>query len=68
MDIQQYWNACINQDADKIKLFFHENASVNWHNTNERFTVDEFIKANCEYPGQWKGEIFLSRNLFYRDT
>ena len=30
---------------------------MNWHNTNEHFTVDEFIKANCEYPGQWDGEI-----------
>ena len=30
---------------------------MNWHNTNEQFTVEEFIRANCEYPGQWDGEV-----------
>ena len=30
---------------------------MNWHCTNERFTVDEFIIANCEYPGEWEGEV-----------
>ena len=25
--------------------------------TNEHFTVEEFIKANCEYPGEWDGEV-----------
>lgn len=23
---------------------------------NEKFTVDEFIEINCNYPGKWKGE------------
>lgn len=26
-------------------------------NTNEHFTVEEFIRANCEYPGEWDGEV-----------
>ena len=30
---------------------------MNWHNTNEQFTVEEFIRANCEYPGRWDGEV-----------
>ncbi len=30
---------------------------MNWHCTNEHFTVDEFIIANCEYPGEWDGEV-----------
>lgn len=30
---------------------------MNWHGTNERFTVEEYIRANCEYPGTWDGEI-----------
>lgn len=29
---------------------------MNWYNTNEHFTVEKFIRANCEYPGQWDGE------------
>ena len=57
MDLNSYWDAVLKQQAQKIRCFFHEDAYVNWHNSNEHFTVDEFIKANCEYPGEWDGEI-----------
>lgn len=30
---------------------------MNWHNTNEHFTVEEFIRANCAYPGEWDGKV-----------
>lgn len=40
-----------------MRRFFHEDAYINWHNTNEHFTVEEFIRANCEYPGSWDGKI-----------
>ena len=55
--INHFWLAVLNQDRDSIKKFFQDDAYVNWHCTNERFTVDEFIRANCEYPGKWNGEI-----------
>lgn len=57
MDIKAFWDAVLRQDADAIREYFHPNAWVNWHNTNEHFTVEEFIRANCEYPGQWDGEV-----------
>lgn len=57
MNLQKYWEAILRQQPHKMKLFFHEEAYINWHNTNERFAVDEFIKANCEYPGGWDGTI-----------
>lgn len=57
MNIKEFWNAVLKQDADKLKTFFKETAYVNWHCTNEHFTVDEFIRANCEYPGEWDGTI-----------
>ncbi len=57
MEIQKYWRDVLHQDAKALKGYFAENASIRWHNTNEQFTVDEFIKANCEYPGAWNGEI-----------
>ncbi len=57
MDIVAYWKAALTQNDDEMKAIFHEDAYVNWHNTNERFTRDEFIRANCEYPGSWNGEI-----------
>ena len=34
MDLYKYWEVTVKQDADEIKAFFHENAWVNWHNTN----------------------------------
>ena len=57
MDILSFWNAVLRQDANAIRTYFHSDAWVNWHNTNEHFTVEEFIQANCEYPGEWDGKV-----------
>lgn len=57
MDIRAFWAAVLRQDAAAIAAFFAPGAWVNWHNTNEHFTAEEFIRANCEYPGQWDGEV-----------
>lgn len=57
MDIYGFWDAVLRQDAEAIRSYFHPAAFVNWHNTNERFSVGEFIRANCEYPGDWEGEV-----------
>lgn len=57
MDIQAYFHAVIEQDAEALRGFFRPDAVVRWHASNELFTVEEFIRANCEYPGQWAGEL-----------
>ena len=57
MDIKVFWNVVLKQNAEKLKTFFKDTAYVNWHCTNEHFTVDEYIRANCEYPGDWDGTI-----------
>lgn len=57
MELKNYWKAVLEQNAGTIRDFFHENAYVNWHCTNEHFNVEEFISANCEYPGSWDGEL-----------
>jgi len=57
MNIKQFLSAVLAQDENAIRKYFHDNAHVNWHCTNEHFTVDEYIKANCDYPGDWHGEI-----------
>lgn len=57
MDLRGFWRAVLEQNEDALRAYFHENAYINWHCTNERFNVDEFIKANCEYPGSWDGEV-----------
>ena len=57
MDIQAYIRAVLNQDAASMHSFLHEKAAVRWHCTDECFTAEEYIHANCEYPGEWDGEI-----------
>ena len=57
MDIYGFWKSVIDQDEQKIRTYFIEDAYVNWHCTNENFTVEEFIRVNCEYPGVWEGEV-----------
>ena len=57
MNIKLFWKAVLEQDRAAIKGFFQSTAYVNWHCTNECFTVDEFIQANCEYPGDWDGVV-----------
>ncbi len=55
--IREYWKYTISQSAEKMRTFFHEEAVIRWHNTNEKFTVDEYIKVNCAYPDTWYGEV-----------
>lgn len=56
-DPAAYWQAVAAQDRGALARFFTDDAVVRWHNTDERFTVDEFVRANCEYPGAWRGEL-----------
>ncbi|MDO4710536.1 MAG: nuclear transport factor 2 family protein [Peptostreptococcaceae bacterium] len=57
MDIRKFWGSVIRQETDGLKRYFHADAEIFWHNTNERFTADEFILVNSVYPGEWMGEI-----------
>lgn len=57
MEIQRFWQDVLRQDEDAIRAYFHKDACIKWHCTNEEFSVDEFIRANCEYPGDWDGNI-----------
>lgn len=55
--IAAFWDAVARQDRAALRLFFHPEAVVCWHNTNEQFTAEEYIRANCEYPGDWRGAV-----------
>lgn len=57
MNIKQFWKDVLAQDRDAVREYFCDDAYVNWHCTNEHFTVEEFIRANCEYPGEWDGVV-----------
>lgn len=51
------WQAIARQDAAAMRNFFAPGAVIRWHNTDEQFTLEEYLRANCEYPGQWRGEL-----------
>lgn len=57
MDIGEFFRDVLEQNKEKLQSYFHEKAVILWHSSNELFTVEEYIRANCEYPGQWDGEI-----------
>ena len=57
MDISAYWKDTLAQDRQAMEGYFRPDAVIRWHCTNEQFTVPEFIRANCEYPGEWDGKI-----------
>jgi len=56
-DIHDFFEAIISQDAEKLRGFFEPDALIFWANTNEQFTVEEYVRANCEYPGTWRGRM-----------
>ena len=57
MNINKYWKDVLDQNEKAIRTYFDDEAYVNWHCTNEHFSVDEFIVANCQYPGEWTGNV-----------
>ena len=55
--VTEFWEQVILQSSEGMKQFFADGAYVRWHNTNEHFSEEEYIRANCEYPGKWRGEV-----------
>lgn len=55
--LHRFWSDVAAQNPDELAAYFTPTAEIRWHNSNELFTVEEFIRANCEYPGQWSGEV-----------
>ena len=49
--------AVTEQDRDRLRGFFTPGAAVYWPNTGEKFSLEDYLTANCEYPGDWDGEV-----------
>jgi hypothetical protein len=54
---EDFIKAVAKQNADALCDYFTPDAIICWHDSNEQFTVDEYIRANCEYPSDWNGEV-----------
>ena len=57
MNLEEFWCDVIKQNRETLPSYFHEDAIIRWPCTNEQFTVDEYVRVNCDYPGNWNGEI-----------
>lgn len=55
--MRQYWACVAQQDEEELRRYFCKDACVRWHNTEEQFDVEGFLRANCDYPGTWHGEV-----------
>lgn len=57
MDVKAFWRDVFSQNREALQTYFCKDAVIRWHCTNEKFSVQEYIKVNCDYPGEWDGEI-----------
>lgn len=55
MNIEGFWQDVLSQNREALPAYFCENAVIRWHCTNERFTFQEYVKVNCNYPGNGTG-------------
>lgn len=51
------WRAIADQDEEQLAQFFTVDAQIFWPNTNEHFDLPGYLRANCDYPGQWSGKV-----------
>jgi len=56
-DPKKFLQDVVSKNAEAFKGYFTNDAIICWHDSNEQFTLDEFVKANCEYPSVWTCEI-----------
>lgn len=56
-DYTGWFRAVLKQDRAELRGFFAEDAEIRWHCTNEQFSLEEYFVANCDYPGDWEGEV-----------
>ncbi|MCL2671639.1 MAG: nuclear transport factor 2 family protein [Clostridiales bacterium] len=64
--VSELWNHIDRQNWDALPAYFTDSAVINWHNTNECFSVPEFVLANGAYPGKWR--IAVEKLLSFDDT
>lgn len=63
MDIKAFFNDVLSQNREALQNYFCNDAVIRWHCTNEKFSAQEYIQVNCDYPGEWGGEIERMENI-----
>lgn len=55
--LRALWRAVAEQDEERLARFFTPDARIVWPNTGECFDLTGYLRANCDYPGRWSGEV-----------
>lgn len=55
--VRDLWQNMDRQDWQALSEHFIPGGEILWHDTNERFNVTDFVRANSEYPGNWRIDI-----------
>lgn len=55
--VHAYWKAIHELRFEALRELFNATAVITWPNTEEVFTLDEFIYVNRAYPGEWDEEV-----------
>jgi hypothetical protein len=50
-NVKNFLRDVVQQNSQTLYSWFLPDAKIFWHNSNEQFSVEEYIRANCEYPG-----------------
>ena len=55
--VEAFEAAVARQDRDALRRCFVPSAVIRWPNTNEEFGLEDYLTANCDYPGDWLGQV-----------
>lgn len=45
------------ENKENLLKYFNNDAHILWYETNEKFTVNEYLQINSIYPKKWIGNI-----------
>lgn len=54
---EAFLSAVAGQDRGALRSCFVPTAVIRWPNTNEEFGLEDYLTANCGYPGDWQGAV-----------
>lgn len=54
---EEFLSAVASQDRERLRNCFVPSAVIRWPNTNEEFCLEDYLVANCDYPGCWHGQV-----------
>lgn len=62
LDIKEYWRLTLAKRTDDLRPFLRQDLEVHWHNTNEKFDLEQYLQVIASLPGgRWQADFWLSQ-------